>query len=166
MAETTFKGNPVHTNGNLPPEGKKAPDFTLTTTKLEDVTLQTFAGKRKVISTNMSFDTGTCANTARAFNEKAASLDNTVVLLISADLPFAQKRFCEAEGLDNVVALSMMRGRQFAKDYGLLLTDGPLEGVIARAVIVLDENDQVLHSQLPPDIAKEPDYDAALKALG
>lgn len=164
MAETKLKGNPVHTNGNLPAEGQKAPDFQLTTTALEDVTLARFAGKKKIISVNPSLDTGTCAKTARGFNERAASLDDTVVLIVSSDLPFAQKRFCESEGLENVTALSMMRNRNFAKDYGLLQTNGPLEGLVARAVIVLDADDRVLHSQLVPEVGQEPDYEAALKA--
>jgi thiol peroxidase len=132
---------------------------------LNDVSLSKFAGKRKILSIVPSLDTPVCAQSTRVFNEKAASLPNTVVLVISADLPFAQARFCGGEGLDNVITLSSMRGRDFAKDYGVMITDYPLAGLMARAVIVADENDTVLYSQLVPEITQEPDYDAALAAL-
>ncbi|MCA9622552.1 MAG: thiol peroxidase [Myxococcales bacterium] len=166
MANITFKGNAITTNGNLPAVGDKAPAFKLTTTGLEDVGLDAFAGKKKVLTINPSLDTGVCAATARAFNEKVSSLDNTVVLVITSDLPFAAKRFCEAEGLKNVQSLTMMRDKNFAKDYGLLMESGPLKGLTARAVLVLDENDVVKHAELVSEVVHEPNYDAALKALG
>lgn len=165
MADITFKGNKITTNGELPAVGSTAPDFKLTTAKLEDVGLDAFAGKKKVLTINPSLDTGICQNAARAFNEKAASLENTVVLVVTSDLPFAAKRFCEAEGLDNVQTLSLMRSRNFAKDYGVLQQGGPLAGLVARAVLVLDENNKVLHSELVPEIVQEPNYDAAIAAL-
>jgi thiol peroxidase len=165
MAQITLKGNPIQTVGDLPAVGAKAPDFTLTAGDLSDVTLASFAGKRKVVNIVPSLDTPVCAIQARTFNERAAGRDDTVVLVVSADLPFAQGRFCTAEGLDLVKPLSMMRSRNFAKDYGVLITDGPLEGITARAVVVLDRDDTVLHAQLVPEIAEEPDYDAALAAL-
>lgn len=165
MAQITFKGNPVRTSGDLPAKGSQAPEFRLVDTDLKDVTLGTFAGKRKILNIVPSLDTGVCQMSARKFNEKAAGKSNTVVLVISADLPFAQKRFCAAEGLTGVIPLSMMRGRNFAGDYGVMMADGPLEGIAARAVVVLDENNRVLHTQLVPEIGQEPDYDAALAAL-
>ncbi len=166
MATVTLKGNPFNTSGDLPAVGSAAPDFHLVKGDLSDVSLADFAGKRKVLNIVPSLDTPTCATSTRKFNEKAASLDNTVVLVVSADLPFAQGRFCETEGLKEVVPLSLMRSRNFAKDYGVLLTDGPLAGITARAVVVLDENNQVSYTQLVSEIADEPDYDAALAALG
>lgn len=166
MAKITLKGNPFQTIGNLPGVGSSAPTLRLTNGDLNDVGLDAFAGQRKVLSINPSFDTPVCATSARKFNERASSLNNAVVLAISADLPFAQKRFCTAEGLDNVVPLSMMRSKNFAKDYGVLIEDGPLAGVTARALLVLDENDKVVYSQLVEEIADEPDYDAALSTLG
>ncbi len=166
MAQVTLKGNPIHTNGELPEVGSQAPDFRLAGSDLADVTLADFKGRRKVLNIVPSLDTGVCAAQARTFNEKAGKLANTVVLVASADLPFAQKRFCESEGLQDVVTLSMMRSRNFAKDYGVLITDGPMEGIAARAVLVLDENDRVVYSQLVPEIGQEPDYAKALKALG
>jgi thiol peroxidase len=165
MATITWKGNPVRTNGEPPKAGDAAPPFRLTTSKLEDVGLDTWAGKKKVISVNPSLDTGVCAATARAFNARATSMGDAVVLLVTSDLPFAQRRFCEAEGLDAVVPLSVMRDRNFAKDWGLLMTDGPLRGLVARAVFVLDENDRVVYSELVPEGTTEPSYDAALAAL-
>jgi len=165
MATITFKGNEIHTNGELPAKGDAAPDFKLTNGSLADVSLASFAGKRKILTVNPSLDTGVCAATARAFNAKASSLDDTVVLVVTSDLPFAQKRFCEAEGLRNVVPLSLMRDRNFAKAYGLLMTAGPLAGLVARAVIVLDAEDRVLHAELVPEVTHEPDYAAALASL-
>lgn len=165
MATTKLKGNEVHTNGDLPEVGAAAPALSLTTNSLEDVGLDAWAGKKKVITINPSLDTGVCAKTAKAFNEKAAGLDDTVVLVVTSDLPFAQKRFCAAEGIDGVVTLSMMRSRKFAKDYGVLLTDGPMAGLTARAVFVLDANDEVVYRELVPEITTEPNYDAALAAL-
>lgn len=165
MANITFKGNAIKTNGELPAVGAKAPAFKLTTQKLEDVGLEAWEGKKKVLTINPSLDTGICQATTRAFNEKASSLDNTVVLVISSDLPFAAKRFCEAEGLANVQTLTLMRDRNFAKDYGVLMQDGPLAGLVARAVLVLDESDTVKYVELVPEIVQEPNYDAALAAL-
>ncbi len=165
MATVTLKGNPIDVAGELPRPGRKAPPFKLVGKDLKDVTLADFAGRRKVLNIVPSLDTSVCAMSARKFNEKAGSLRNTAVLVISADLPFASSRFCSAEGLHNVVPLSLMRGRDFLRSYGVEITSGPLAGVAARAVVVLDENDTVLHSQLVPEIGQEPDYDAALKAV-
>jgi thioredoxin-dependent peroxiredoxin len=165
MAEVTLKGNPIHTNGDLPAVGAKAPDFKLTGGDLKDVTLADYRGKKKVLNIVPSLDTNVCATSTRKFNQQASSLPNTVVLVVSADLPFASKRFCTTEGLANVVPLSLMRDKKFAVDYGVLLQDGPLQGVTARAVVVLDENDKVIHRQLVPEIGQEPDYDAAIAAV-
>jgi len=164
MANITLKGNPIHTNGDLPAKGAKAPDFKLTGADLKDVHLSDFKGKRKILNIVPSLDTPVCATSTRKFNEKAGSLPNTVVLVVSGDLPFASKRFCVAEGLSNVVTLSFMRDKNFAKDYGVLIQDGPLAGISARAVVVLDGDDKVIHAQLVPEIGQEPDYDAALAA--
>jgi thiol peroxidase len=166
MAITTLRGTELHTSGELPTIGSLAPGFRLVTKELKDVSLHEYAGKRKVLNIFPSVDTPTCATSVRKFNASASKLDNTTVLCISADLPFAQARFCGAEGLDNVVTLSMMRDRHFGKDYGVLLEDGPLAGLTARAVVVLDADNKVLHSELVKEIADEPDYEAALKVLG
>lgn len=165
MTTITLRGTPINLVGELPAVGSTAPDFKLTTSGLEDVGLADYAGKRRVLNILPSLDTPTCATSTRKFNEHAASLDNTVVLVVSADLPFAQKRFCETEGLERVVPLSMMRDRNFGKDYGVLIEDGPMAGITARAVVVIDENDRVAHAELVPEIAQEPDYQAALDAL-
>ena len=164
MTTVTFSGNPVQLKGALPTVGAAAPAFTLTAADLADKTLADFAGKRKVLNIFPSIDTGVCQQSVRTFNQRAAALNNTVVLCISADLPFAQARFCGAEGLDNVVTLSSFRS-SFAQDYGVALADGALRGLTARAVVVLDENNKVLHVGLVPEIAQEPDYDAALAVL-
>ncbi|MGB5062640.1 MAG: thiol peroxidase [Candidatus Competibacter sp.] len=166
MATITFQGDPIHTNGDLPAAGAPAPDLKLVTADLNDVTLADFAGKKKLLNIVPSLDTPVCALSTQKFNEHAKAHPDTVVLIISADLPFAQSRFCGNEGLDNVVTLSMMRSRKFAKDYGVLLEDGPLAGLTARAVVVLDENNAVRYTELVPEIAQEPDYNAALAALG
>jgi thiol peroxidase len=166
MATITLRGNPIHTSGELPNVGSESTGFRLVDATLKDATLHDYAGKRKVLNIFPSIDTPTCATSVRKFNEKAAALKDTVVLCISADLPFAQKRFCGAEGLSNVVTLSLMRGHNFAKDYGVLIEDGPLAGLTARAVVVLGADNKVLHTELVPEIAQEPDYEAALKALG
>jgi thiol peroxidase len=166
MSTVTLHGNPVRVDGSFPAVGAPAPAFSLVAGDLSDVSLSRFAGKRKVLNIFPSVDTPTCAASVRHFNEAAGKLDNTVVLCISADLPFAQKRFCGAEGLDQVVNLSMMRGRSFLNDYGVAIADGPLAGLAARAVVVLDEHDKVLHTELVGEIGDEPDYAAALKALG
>jgi thiol peroxidase len=165
MATVTLQGNPIHTNGELPAVGASAPDFHLVGGKLNDVNLADYGGRKKLLNIVPSLDTPTCATSTRKFNERASEMKDTVVLVISADLPFAQGRFCSTEGLDNVVPLSMMRSRNFAKDYGVLIVDGPLAGITARAVVVIDENDKVVYTQLVPEIADEPDYDAALAAL-
>ncbi|HSB19917.1 MAG TPA: thiol peroxidase [Anaeromyxobacteraceae bacterium] len=165
MANVTLKGNPVHTIGDLPKVGARAPDFKLVAGDLKDMSLKDYAGKRKILNISPSLDTSVCATAARKFNEQAGKLSDTVVLLITSDLPFASKRFCTAEGLQNVVPLSMMRSRDFAKDYGVLITDGPMAGICARAVVVLDEKDQVVYNQLVPEITTEPDYDKALAAV-
>jgi thiol peroxidase len=164
MATVTLKGNPIHTSGELPAAGTPAPDFKLTNTDLKDVSLADFKGKKKILNIVPSLDTPTCATSTRKFNESGGKLANTVVLVISADLPFAMKRFCTTEGLQNVVSLSMIRGKAFAKDYGVLLQDGPLAGLTARAVVVLDANDKVVYRELVPEIGQEPNYDAALAA--
>jgi thiol peroxidase len=163
MATVTLKGNPVQTIGTLPAVGSRAPGFTLTNADLEDVGLEAFKGKKKVLNIVPSLDTAVCATSTRVFNEKAAG--KATVLVISADLPFAQKRFCETEGIDGVVTLSLVRGKMFAKDYGVLITDGPLAGLCSRAVVVLDEDDTVVYTEQVPEITQEPDYDKALAAL-
>jgi len=162
----TLGGNAVEVGGNLPQKGQRAPAFSLVGKDLADVTLDKFAGKRKILNIFPSIDTPTCATSVRQFNQRANDRPNTVVLCISADLPFAQGRFCGAEGLNNVVTLSTMRGREFLDAYGVAIRSGPLAGVAARAVVVLDENNTVLHSQMVPEIKNEPDYAAALAALG
>jgi len=165
MATVTLKGNPFQTVGNLPAVGSTAPDFTLTGAGLADVKLADLAGKRVVLNIFPSVDTPTCATSVRTFNQVVSSLQNTVVLNVSADLPFAQARFCGAEGLANVVSLSTMRGREFLEAYGVAIKSGPLAGLAARAVVVLDENDKVLHSELVGEIKNEPDYAPALAVL-
>ena len=164
-SSVTLKGNPVDVAGNLPKVGSTAPNFTLVDKALADVTLETFAGKRKVLNIFPSVDTPTCAASIRTFNKLAAGMNNTVVLNISADLPFAQSRFCAAEGIDNVQNLSSMRGRDFLMNYGVLLFTSKLAGLCARAVIVIDENNKVSYVELVPEIANEPNYDGALAAL-
>jgi thiol peroxidase len=165
MATITLQGNACNTNGELPGVGSTAPDFTLVDGKLNDVHLADYAGKQKLLNIVPSLDTPTCATSTKKFNELAAGRDDVVVLIVSADLPFASGRFCSVEGLENVVPLSLMRGKGFAKDYGVLITDGPLAGITARAVVVLDADNRVLYTQLVPEIGDEPDYNAALAAL-
>ncbi len=164
MAQVTLGGNPIHTNGDLPAVGAKAPDFKLTSGELKDLSLADFKGKKKILNIVPSLDTPICATSTRKFNESAGKLPNTVVLVVSADLPFASGRFCTTEGLKNVTTLSLMRDKSFAKDYGVLIQDGPLAGICARAVVVVDENDKVVYKQLVPEIKQEPDYDKALAA--
>lgn len=165
MANVLFKGGPAHTNGELPKVGSKAPDFTLTAGDLSEVSLANFKGKKKLLSIAHSLDTGTCAAATKRFNDFARNHPDVVVLVVSCDLPFAQSRFCTAEGVKNVVTLSMMRDRHFAKDYGVLLTDSPIAGLCARATLVLDENDRVLYTQLGPELTVEPEYEKAFLAL-
>ncbi len=165
MATITLEGNAIHTNGELPAVGAAAPDFKLTTKDLADVSLADFAGRKKLLNIVPSLDTGVCATSTKKFDEAAKGRDDVVFLTISADLPFAQGRFCEAEQIDSVQTLSMMRDKNFAKDYGVLITDGPLAGITARAVVVLDADDKVLYTELVPEIVQEPDYDKALAVL-
>jgi thioredoxin-dependent peroxiredoxin len=164
MATITLKGSPIHTCGELPKAGSPAPDFKLTGTDLADVSLASYPGRKKLLNIFPSIDTGVCAASAKKFNEHAQRHD-AVMLMISADLPFAHKRFCSTEHTDSVTHLSMMRDRHFAKDYGVLIQDGPLAGLCARSVVVLDENDRVTYAELVPEIGNEPNYEAALAAL-
>ena len=164
MSQVTLKGNPVEVGGSFLQAGQTAPEFRLVAGDLSEKSLADFAGKRKVLNIFPSVDTGVCAASVRKFNEKAASLANTTVLCVSQDLPFAQSRFCGAEGIENVVMLSAFRS-PFAQDYGVALVGGPLAGLTARAVVVLNENNQVVYSQLVPEITEEPDYEAVLAAL-
>jgi thiol peroxidase len=164
MAKITLKGNPVNTTGELPKIGTTAPEFKLTKLDLSDANLASFSGKKKVLNVFPSIDTGTCAMSVRHFNKDAASAKNTVVINISADLPFAQKRFCGAEGITNAETLSSFRST-FAKEYGLQIQDGPMAGLCSRAVIVLDENNKILYTEQVADIVNEPNYDAAIRSL-
>jgi len=164
MATIKFQGKPLNTCGELPAVGTQAPAFSLASRELVDVTLATYAGKRKVLNIVPSLDTPTCAASTRKFNQKAGHLDNTVVLVISADLPFAQNRFCETEDLKNVIPLSTFRS-SFANDYGVNIVDTFLAGLTARAIVVIDENDQVIYTQLVAEVADEPDYESALVVL-
>lgn len=161
----TLGGKTFQLRGSFPQKGQTAPAFVLVGKNLADVPLSSFAGQNKILNIFPSIDTPTCATSVRKFNQKASELPNSVVLCISADLPFAQSRFCGAEGLDKVITLSTMRGHDFLETYGVALNNGPLAGLAARAVVVLDGNDRVLHSQLVAEIKDEPDYDAALQAL-
>jgi len=165
MATVNLGGEPLNVGGNFPRVGDTAHSFMLVDKDLKDVSLSKFFGKRKILSIVPSIDTPTCAESTRKFNAIASNLPNTVVLVISADLPFAQSRFCGAEGLEKVIMLSTMRGRDFHKDYGVMITDIPLSGLLARALIVLDERDRVLYAELVPEIQNEPNYAEALKAL-
>lgn len=164
MAQITFKGSPIHTIGELPAKGSPAPDFTLVKQDLSETSLADYKGKKLVLNIFPSIDTGVCATSVRTFNEKAAGLTNTVVLCISMDLPFAQARFCGAEGITNVVTASAFRS-VFGDHYGVILADGPLAGLLSRAVVVVDEAGKVIYAEQVPEIAQEPDYDAALAAL-
>ena len=164
MATISFQGNPLNTSGDLPNVGTTAPDFSLVNSKLQDVSLATYAGKRKVLSIVPSLDTPTCAASTRIFNQKADSIENTVVLIVSADLPFAQARFCEADGLKDVIPLSSFRSK-FAEEYGVKIVDTILAGLTTRAVVIIDENDQVIYTELVAEVADEPDYEKALAVL-
>ena len=164
MAEVTLGGNAVHTSGDLPAVGSAAPDYTLTGSDLGDVSARDMAGKNVVLNIFPSVDTPTCATSVRTFNQRAADLDNTVVLCVSADLPFAQGRFCGAEGIQNVTTASSFRS-DFGADFGVTLTDGPLAGVLARAVVVVGPDGNVKHTELVGEIANGPHYDAALAAI-
>lgn len=164
MAEITLKGDPIHTSGNLPDVGSKAPEFKLVATDMSEKSLADYAGKALVLNIFPSLDTPVCANSVRAFNEKAASADATV-LCISADLPFAHGRFCSSEGIENVVNLSTFRSPEFGETYGMQIVDGALAGVLGRAVVVVDGKGNVAYTELVPEIAQEPDYEAALAAI-
>lgn len=166
MAQVTLGGQPTHTSGDLPAVGSEAPPFTLTKADLSPVTKDDLAGQNVVLNIFPSIDTSTCATSVRTFNERAASLDDTTVVCVSADLPFAQSRFCGAEGIENVVTASTFRHPEFLADYGVRLVDGVLEGLAARSVVVLDGDGNVVHTELVSEIANEPDYDAALDAIG
>jgi len=165
MATITLKGNSVHTNGELPAVGSQAPDFKLVDGNLNDRSLADYKGKKKLLNIVPSLDTGVCAASTRKFNETVGNRKDVAVLIISADLPFAMQRFCSSENTKDVVPLAMMRSHDFATDYGVLIKDGPLAGITARAVVVLDENNKVVYTQLVPEIGQEPDYDKALAAL-
>lgn len=163
MATITLKGTPWHTNGELPKVGQKAPSFKLTKNDLTEVTLADFSGKKVVLNIFPSIDTPVCATSVRKFNERAASLKNAVVLCVSKDLPFAQKRFCGSEGIEKVISVSAFRDETFGKSYGVQITDGPLAGLFARAVVVVDETGKVAYTELVPEIAQEPNYEACLR---
>ncbi len=165
MAEITLKGNPIHTVGKLPVKGTPAPDFKLTTTGLSDISLKDYAGKKIVLNIFPSLDTGVCASSVRRFNSMASEMDNTVVICASLDTPFAHKRFCTTEGLENVISASELRDRNFGDDYGVRIIDGPMAGLLSRAVVVIDVDGRVAYTEQVPEIVQEPDYDAALAAL-
>lgn len=161
----TLKGNPINLTGSFPEKGVKAPDFSLTTASLSDVDLSEYSGLKKVISIVPSLDTPVCATSTQKFNNQIAAKEGVVLLVVSGDLPFAAGRFCEANSAKDTVTLSTMRNTSFANDYGVLMSDGPLAGLTARAVLVLDEDNTVIHAELVPEIAQEPDYDAVLAVL-
>ncbi len=166
MAQTALRGNPVNTSGDLPSVGAQAPAFTLTQKDLSALSNADLAGKNVVLNIFPSIDTAVCATSVRTFNERAAGLDNTAVVCVSADLPFAQGRFCGAEGIENVTTASTFKNPEFLTNYGVGMLDGPLAGLCARAVVVIDGSGQVAYTELVPEIAQEPNYDAALAALG
>ena len=165
MTEITLQGNKINTNGEIPKVGSQAPEFILVDSDLNDVSLSNFEGKNIILNVIPSLDTPVCQKSTKIFNEKTSVLSDVVVLAVSADLTFAMKRFCTAESIDSVKPMSMMRSRNFAKDYGVLIIDGPLSGITARAVIVIDKEKKIIHSELVQEIANEPDYDAALNSL-
>ena len=165
MAEITLQGNKVNTNGDVPQIGSSAPDFILVDSDLNDISLSNYDGKNIILNIIPSLDTPVCQKSTKIFNEKASNLSDVIVLAVSADLPFAMKRFCSAESIESVKPMSMMRSRNFAKDYGVLLVDGPLSGITARAVVVIDKNKKIIHSELVQEIANEPNYEAALNSL-
>lgn len=165
MSNITIGGKPIHTSGSLPDNGKKAPGFTLVNPELGTTSLDEFRGKKVLLNIFPSLETSVCSTALRKFNEKAAGLDNTTVIAISKDLPFSFKRFCSTEGIDRLVTLSAFRDSSFGRDYGVDLLDGPFQGLLARSVVVIDENGNVVYTELVPEIAQEPDYEAALAAL-
>jgi thiol peroxidase len=164
MAQISLRGNPIHTSGELPAVGSKAPDFLLTGADLSDFSLASFAGKVKILNIVPSLDTSVCAASARKFEKEAKDLAGVLVLTVSRDLPFAQSRFCKAEGIDNVVALSQLRNEDFGKNYGVRIEDGPLAGLLARAIVVLGRDDKVVFTEQVPEITEEPKYEKALTA--
>lgn len=165
MADITYRGEPVHTRSELPAVGAQAPEIDLVGADLEPVTLESLRGRRVILNIFPSLDTGVCAMSVRKFNELAAGLENTTVVCVSKDLPFAAKRFCTTEGIENVVTGSAFRSHAMSKAYGLRMIDGPLQGLLARAVVVIDENGRIIHTQLVQEASNEPDYDAAVAAL-
>lgn len=165
MANITLGGTPITTSGTLPAVGSAAPDFRLTREDLSDASLRDFAGKKKIVNIVPSLDTGVCAASARRFDHEVASIPDAVLLTVSNDLPFAMARFCKAEGLSNVISLSQLRNRKFGEDWGVTITSGPLEGLLSRAVVVLDANDRVVYAEQVPEIKQEPDYAKALQAV-
>jgi thiol peroxidase len=165
MAKVTLKGNEVNTNSNIVEVGSSAPNFVLVDSELNDVNLENFSGKNKVLSIVPSLDTPVCQKSTKIFNEKVNDLEDTVMLIVSSDLPFAMKRFCTSESLENVIPVSMMRSRNFAKDYGVLLIDGPLSGITTRAIVTISKDNKILHSELVSEIADEPNYQAALDSI-
>ena len=165
MAKITLKGNPVNSYGNLPVSGSVAPAFRAVKTDLSEVSLSDYLGKRVVLNIFPSVDTGTCAASVRQFNKRAQELENTVVLCVSMDLPFAHSRFCGAEGLENVIPLSLFRSPEFGRDYGVEIVDGVLKGLMSRAVVIIDEQGKVIYNQQVPEIVDEPDYQSAIGAL-
>ncbi len=165
MAQISLKGSPINTSGNLPKIGTKAPSFRLVDGDLKERTLEEFKGKKKLLSIVPSLDTSVCSMSAKKINEAAGQKKNAVILVISADSPFAQKRVCGAEKIDSILTLSMIRSKKFAEDYGILIIDGPLAGFCGRAIVVLDENDKVVYTELVPEITQEPNYEMALKSL-
>ncbi len=165
MAKITLKGNPIETVGDLPAKGSKAPSFSLLGTNLATVSLESFAGKNVVLNIFPSIDTPVCAASTRRFNKVAGESDNTVVLCISADLPFAHSRFCEVEGLKNVIPLSVFRDTKFGANYGLTIATGPIAGLLSRAIVIIDKRGNIAYTEQVPEISQEPNYDAALSAL-
>ena len=165
MAEITLQGNKVNTNGDIPQIGSSAPDFILVDSDLNDLSLSNYDGKNIILNIIPSLDTPVCQKSTKIFNEKASNLSDVIVLAVSADLPFAMKRFCSAESIESVKPMSMMRSRNFAKDYGVLLVDGPLSGITTRAIVTISKDNKVLHSELVTEIADEPNYQAALDSI-
>lgn len=165
METTAFKGTPVHTCGHLPHTGSQAPRFTLTRGDLTELRSEELKGRRIVLNIFPSLDTAVCATSVRKFNQLAASLDNTTVVAVSKDLPFAQSRFCTTEGIENLIAASAFRSPEFAREYGVEMVNGPLAGLLARAVVIIDETGRIVYTELVPEITREPDYEAAIKAL-
>lgn len=165
MAKITFKGSAINTNGELPAKGAVAPEFTLVKSDLSEISLKDLKGKKTILNIFPSLDTGVCAASVRRFNKEAAGLDNTVILAVSADLPFAAGRFCTTEGIENVHPASVFRNEEFAKDYGVLMIDGPLKGLLARSIVVLDEEGKVVYTELVPEVTTDPNFEAAVAAV-